>query len=200
MNTPADDPVNHPAHYTTHPSGVECIQITEHMGFNLGNAVKYIWRADAKGNALEDLRKAAWYLEREIARREGQICASGQSHAPHTVDGRHCLGIGPVPTGTIVTDAVVARAIEDAKARGVDISPRAADAIIDLAVADARARSKTPPPVCKRPGCGHDESWHPEGLCDATACNCPEFRAVQTPPIRGGAVGQRAHRIAGGEI
>jgi hypothetical protein len=67
----AMDPVNHPAHYTSHPSGVECITVTEHMGFNLGNAVKYIWRADLKGNGLEDLRKARWYIEREIARREG---------------------------------------------------------------------------------------------------------------------------------
>lgn len=64
------DPVNQPAHYTSHPSGVECITITEHMGFNLGNAIKYIWRADEKGNSLQDLRKAAWYIAREIARRE----------------------------------------------------------------------------------------------------------------------------------
>lgn len=69
-NVPVPDPVNHPAHYTGHPSGVECITITEHMGFCLGNAVKYIWRADSKANALEDLRKARWYVEREIARRE----------------------------------------------------------------------------------------------------------------------------------
>lgn len=64
------DPVNHPKHYTNHPSGIECIQITEHMGFNLGNAVKYIWRADLKLDALEDLRKAVWYINREIAKRE----------------------------------------------------------------------------------------------------------------------------------
>jgi hypothetical protein len=64
------DPVNHPDHYNAHPSGVECIAITEHMGFCLGNAVKYIWRADSKGNAIEDLRKAAWYVNREIERRE----------------------------------------------------------------------------------------------------------------------------------
>ena len=64
------DPVNHPPHYTNHPSGVECIQITRHMGFNLGNAVKYIWRADLKGNALEDLRKAQFYIADEIAKRE----------------------------------------------------------------------------------------------------------------------------------
>jgi hypothetical protein len=64
-----DDPVNHPQHYTSHPSGVECIQITEHMGFCLGNAIKYIWRAFLKGNGIEDLKKAVWYIEREIARR-----------------------------------------------------------------------------------------------------------------------------------
>jgi hypothetical protein len=63
------DPVNHPPHYTSHPSGVECIQVTEHMGFNLGNAVKYVWRADLKSDAIEDLRKARWYIEREIQKR-----------------------------------------------------------------------------------------------------------------------------------
>ena len=63
------DPVNHPRHYTSHPSGVECIQITEHMSFTLGNALKYIWRADIKGG-IEDLKKAQFYLNREIARRE----------------------------------------------------------------------------------------------------------------------------------
>ena len=65
-----NDPVNHPKHYTAHPSGIECIQITEHMGFNLGNAVKYIWRADLKNDALEDLKKARWYIDREIQKRE----------------------------------------------------------------------------------------------------------------------------------
>lgn len=65
------DQVNHPTHYTSHPSGVECIQITEHMGFNLGNAIKYIWRCDLKKDAVEDLRKAKFYIEREIAKREG---------------------------------------------------------------------------------------------------------------------------------
>ena len=62
------DPINHPQHYI-HPSGVECIQITEHMSFCLGNAIKYIWRADSKGAPINDLRKAIWYLEREITRR-----------------------------------------------------------------------------------------------------------------------------------
>lgn len=62
------DPVEHPEHYTSHPSGVECIQITEHLNFCLGNAIKYIWRAGLKVDRLEDLRKARWYLDREIAR------------------------------------------------------------------------------------------------------------------------------------
>lgn len=66
----SNDPVNHPKHYTAHPSGVECIQITEHMGFSLGNAVKYIWRADLKNDAVEDLKKARWYIDREISLRE----------------------------------------------------------------------------------------------------------------------------------
>jgi len=68
MSTP--DPINHPEHYLTHRSGVECITITEHLNFCLGNAIKYIWRADAKGDAINDLAKAAWYIEREITRRK----------------------------------------------------------------------------------------------------------------------------------
>ena len=63
------DPVNHPSHYTQHPSGVEAIEITEHFNFNCGNAIKYIWRAGLKSDSpVEDLRKARWYIEREIAR------------------------------------------------------------------------------------------------------------------------------------
>jgi Protein of unknwon function (DUF3310) len=71
------DSVNHPPHYTSSPAtcsacgqGIECIDVTRHMGFNLGNALKYLWRADLKGNAIEDLRKAVWYINDEIAKRE----------------------------------------------------------------------------------------------------------------------------------
>ena len=66
---PTADLVNHPPHYTSHPSGVECITVTEHMNFNVGNAIKYLWRSDEKGAPLDDLRKAAWYVNREIERR-----------------------------------------------------------------------------------------------------------------------------------
>lgn len=64
------DMINHPSHYTSHPSGVECITITRHQSFNIGNAMKYIWRADAKGAPIEDLKKAIWYLNDEIKLRE----------------------------------------------------------------------------------------------------------------------------------
>lgn len=64
------DLVNHPPHYTAHPSGIEAIQVTRHMNFNLGNAIKYIWRADLKGNAVQDLQKAVFYINDEIKRIE----------------------------------------------------------------------------------------------------------------------------------
>jgi len=64
-----NDAVNHPKHYTKHPSGIECIQITEHMNFCLGNATKYIWRAELKHDVIEDIDKAIWYLQREKQRR-----------------------------------------------------------------------------------------------------------------------------------
>lgn len=67
-----EDMVSHPSHYTSHPSGIECIQITEHMGFCIGNAIKYLWRADLKQDPIEDLEKAKWYIEREISKRKGK--------------------------------------------------------------------------------------------------------------------------------
>ena len=60
--------VNHPPHYTSHPSGIECIEVTQHMGFCLGNAMKYLWRSGKKDDIIQDLRKAIWYIEKEIER------------------------------------------------------------------------------------------------------------------------------------
>jgi len=62
------DLVNHPKHYTQHPSGVECIEITEHLMCNRANAIKYAWRANDKGCTREDLQKCEWYINREIKR------------------------------------------------------------------------------------------------------------------------------------
>lgn len=68
----ATDEINHPQHYTDVVPGVECITVVEHFGFLRGNAIKYLWRAGAKGDALVDLRKARWYVDREIANLETQ--------------------------------------------------------------------------------------------------------------------------------
>lgn len=70
-----NDPVNHPKHYTSHPSGVECIDIVEHYPMNVGNAMKYLWRAGLKDDVedIQDLKKAQWYITREIEKREKEI-------------------------------------------------------------------------------------------------------------------------------
>ncbi len=67
---PSEDPIN-PSHYRRHPSGVECIEITRHLNFNVGNAIKYIWRYQDKGDPIENLKKAQWYLDDEIRRLQG---------------------------------------------------------------------------------------------------------------------------------
>lgn len=69
-----EDKVSHPTHYISHPSGVECIDITEHYDFCIGNAIKYLWRAGLKSEdgytniekEVEDLKKAIWYINRKI--------------------------------------------------------------------------------------------------------------------------------------
>lgn len=76
-----EDKVNNPKHYTSHPSGIECIQISEHHNFCIGNAIKYLWRAGLKTDAdksskdkqIEDLEKAVWYIQREIQRIKNNI-------------------------------------------------------------------------------------------------------------------------------
>lgn len=66
------DTVDHPKHYNSHPSGIECIEVVRHMGFNIGNVIKYCWRAGLKDNNadIDDLKKARWYLNDEIKKRE----------------------------------------------------------------------------------------------------------------------------------
>lgn len=85
------DEVNHPPHYTSHPSGVECIEIAERLGFNIGNAVKYIFRRDLKGaGAVIDLRKAIWYITRELQRRsiDGEMASVSHGLALRSLHGR----------------------------------------------------------------------------------------------------------------
>lgn len=90
----SDDAVNHPQHYAGHPSGVECIAVVEHMNFNLGNAVKYIWRCDLKSDAIEDLRKAVWYINREIEKRtkdaaQAEAAEARRQYERNRVPGSH---------------------------------------------------------------------------------------------------------------
>ena len=67
--------VTNPSHYRSHPSGVECIDIIRHLPFNVGNAIKYLWRAGDKGGPeklREDLEKALWYIQDSIDNPRGQ--------------------------------------------------------------------------------------------------------------------------------
>lgn len=82
-----NDQVNHPKHYTSDPSGIECIDITRHRNFNIGNAIKYLWRAGLKeykdrnliDKQVEDLNKAVWYLVDEIHRLGGRCTVKTDS-------------------------------------------------------------------------------------------------------------------------
>lgn len=81
------DNVNHPKYYTSDPSGIECIDITRHRNFNVGNAIKYLWRAGLKIDAdkssinkqIEDLEKAVWYIVDEIHRLGGRCTVKTDS-------------------------------------------------------------------------------------------------------------------------
>lgn len=107
-----NEEVNHPKHYTSHPSGVECIQVTEHMNFNLGNATKYIWRADLKHDdgGIIDLEKAEFYVKREIARRKAlkakkDLIVSGTIDASQLhADSIHNVTINVHPASGLSTD------------------------------------------------------------------------------------------------
>lgn len=77
--TPKPDMVNHPPHYASHPSGVECIDIIEWMPANIAMAMKYLWRFDLKDSPDEDLNKAIWYITRELDRRRKIKESQGES-------------------------------------------------------------------------------------------------------------------------
>lgn len=72
------DAVNHPRHYNVHPSGVECIDVIRDMCCDAANATKYVWRAWDKGNPVQDLDKARFYLEDQLAHAE--------TYRPHSAD------------------------------------------------------------------------------------------------------------------
>lgn len=135
-----NDAVNHPGHYTSHPSGVECIQITEHMSFCLGNAIKYIWRADLKGNAIEDLRKARWYVDREIARLGGEPAVLDEPVAARleaeSARDEEAEKLAKLHRG-VLSDSVYTR-WEDLDTTARDLSVAAMRAVLDRLAADGR--------------------------------------------------------------
>ena len=79
--------INNSSHYTNDPSGIECIDITRHRNFNIGNAIKYLWKAGLKedkdrkliNKQVEDLNKAVWYLVDEIHRLGGRCTVKTDS-------------------------------------------------------------------------------------------------------------------------
>lgn len=88
----AKDNVNHPAHYNSHPSGIECIEIARYYCFSIGNAIKYLWRAGLKKDAdltdidkeIEDLKKAKWYIDDRIKELEQRKTDNAQTTAMGT--------------------------------------------------------------------------------------------------------------------
>jgi hypothetical protein len=94
MNSSLDtnnDNVNHPSHYTSSPAKcqcgrtIECIDVTRHQSFAIGNAMKYLWRSEHKGKQVEDLEKAVWYINDEIQRLERQQ-TTARTFSQHTHD------------------------------------------------------------------------------------------------------------------
>lgn len=104
----AADMVNHPPHYTGHPSGVECIEVAEHLPFCLGNAFKYLFQRDAKGNPLENIEKAIWYVNRhnetypekpELPEDAREALGMVVVHEPHPFSTAMLLIAGPSQCG-----------------------------------------------------------------------------------------------------
>jgi len=106
------DMVNHPPHYTGHPSGVECIEVAEHLPFCLGNAFKYLFRRDAKGNPVENIEKAIWYVNRhnETYPAKAELPADAREalgeivvHEPHPFGACMLIIAGPEQCGAYDT-------------------------------------------------------------------------------------------------
>lgn len=80
MENSNHDPVNHPKHYNSHPSGIECIEIVRSFSFNMGNAFKYLWRAGLKDEKAQDIKKAIWYLKDEVRYGQGNVYEENHPH------------------------------------------------------------------------------------------------------------------------
>ncbi|WP_284262510.1 DUF3310 domain-containing protein [Roseicyclus amphidinii] len=163
------DMINHPPHYTAHPSGVECIEITEHYSFCLGNAIKYIWRAGLKtDDPVEDLRKAQFYLAREIARLEPEVDTAKRIDVIRAA--RSILSSVPRPVPT-------------------DAPPNSNPAADGTSLAEAAVQ---PPdaavdPSCGAPGGAVSETTAPQVSSLPGAVQSPDVQADTTGGPSGGA-------------
>lgn len=119
-DTAADhDPVNHPSHYTSHPSGIECIGVTRMLGFDLGNTVKYVWRRGDKGNPAQDLDKSLFYLDDAVN---------------HLLDGRARAACGRIQRVGAALRAIWNPDAYLASAQlGLHVPPEAADLLLRVA-------------------------------------------------------------------
>ena len=131
----AHDPVNHPSHYTSHPSGIECITVTRLLSCDLGNAVKYVWRRGDKGNAAQDLDKSLFYLD-DAAKHLIDAAAAGRWRriicaARHLLGGGDALLHGGVGLHTPPAAAEMLRCVADH-----DSDPAAADFYRAIAAMD----------------------------------------------------------------
>lgn len=98
------DPVQKAQHYNSHPSGLEAIEIVRHMNFCLGNAVKYLWRAELKGEHLKDLEKALWYVKNEYDNRVNGLTTPLEFHVPQKTMDQFVSGETSVFRRDIIVD------------------------------------------------------------------------------------------------
>lgn len=160
-----NDAVKHPGHYTSHPSGVECIEIVKHMTFCAGSAVKYIWRAGLKGDAVQDLRKAIQQLEFEIARIEAE-------RAKKAEDDREDAAACEVEWMRMEPQAKRRRALMDADFRSYSSGDTPHE--FELNLARKSWMKDEPIDVCAARG-GYRKHWHSMSMEEfLRTCGCVE--------------------------
>lgn len=138
------DIVQRPKHYNSHPSGVECIEIVEYMGFNLGNAFKYLWRGGLKEiGALQDYEKALWYLQRAYEQQAPWPQISGSTFI-EIMSSRKKIFNRPSPWCECVRQALAAicNACAFTEVRQSELAVRRAIQCVETAIADEQCMGR----------------------------------------------------------
>lgn len=167
------DPVTKPRHYLQHPSGIEPIILCEKMNFNVGNAFKYLYRCDLKGNTLQDLSKAKWYIDRELERRRELLIKwendkfrarfDGSDHIQQVLNwesrfcGWMCQALDCLYTASV-------------QKRGVNALEAAARCVGNMIKIHESKITPSPIPTSNCLGgdflCGVCDTWHKVGFCE----------------------------------